>query len=131
MLVGTLNCRPAFVDILPRVAVTNHRWKQAWIVLGVRVHAAAIGRVGTRCITCTDPLFHQGATVLASPATAVVAIVFHGQALLANGCARRRNRDIVLVLFVTRLALVQINERDDAFGLEVAVKGHGIVGSIE
>ncbi|MCI0182522.1 hypothetical protein MM817_00782 [Acidibacillus sp. S0AB] len=90
-LVGTLNGRSTFVDILPHVAVTCHRWKQTRIVLGVGVHAATIRRVGTRCITSTDALLHQGATVLASPTTAVVAIVFHGQTLLANGYARRGN----------------------------------------
>jgi hypothetical protein len=55
---GTLQGRSTFVDIIPLVAVAGDRQKQARIVLGVRVHAATVGRIRARRITSTEALLH-------------------------------------------------------------------------
>lgn len=126
-LVGAFYCRSTFVDLFPLLTVTSDSRKQARIVLGIRIHASTIRRVRARCIAGTVSLFHQRTTVLAPPTTAVVAIVFHGQTLLANRYALCRYQDCVLVLLVSRLPFIEVDECIGALRFEVTVKGHGIV----
>ena len=125
-LVGALYRRSTFVSFFPSLAVASDGWKQARIVLGVGVHASAIGRVRARRIAGADALLHKRTAVLAPFPAAVVAIIFHGQTLLANGYAMRRNREGVLVLLVSGLALVEVDEREGALGFEISVKGKSI-----
>lgn len=130
-LVGALYRRSTFVSFFPSLAVASDGWKQARIVIGVGEHASAIGRVRARRIAGADALLHKRTAVLAPFPAAVVAIIFHGQTLLANGYAMRRNREGVLVLLVSGLALVEVDEREGALGFEISVKGKGIVRGIE
>ena len=77
-LVGTLDRRSVFVDPVPRLTVSGNGRKQARIVVGIRVHAPAVGRVRTRRIARATTLFHEGTAVFASSALGVIPVVFHG-----------------------------------------------------
>ena len=47
-LVGMLDCRSPFIDLVPLVAVAGDGRKQARVVLGIGVDPPTIGRVRTR-----------------------------------------------------------------------------------
>jgi len=112
-LVGTFHGCSTLVDAEPLVAITSDRWKQTRIVLGIGVDAPSVGRIRTRRIAGANALLHERTTIFASCSRMVVPVIFHRQSFWADGYTFRGKRNVVLVLLVSGLTFVEVNEMSE------------------